>query len=210
MLRLKTAVYLLPVLALLLSANPSYAQRGFGIGIGVGRGYPGYYGYGYGYPGYLPAYPGYYYPRSGMGIYTPGYYTYYPNYVQPSAYYYVSPSLSPRAAAYYSGGYTGSAYAGPGYGGAPPQSDSVSLSDSDALFNVKVPPNAEVWINGDKTTQTGSQREFISNGLTPGKLYTYEVRAKWTQDGKTFDKTQKVQIQGGERRTADFRLPDEG
>lgn len=208
--RYKQALYVLPVLALLLSANPSQAQvRGFSLSIG--RGYPGYYGYGYGYPGFLPPYPGYYTPRSGLslGIYSSPYYTYYPNYVTPSAYYYVAPRLSGRIEQYYTttapdAGRGGQA---PGYG--PPEDDAVTLGEGDVLFNVKVPPQAEVWINGDKTSRTGSQREFISNGLIPGRTYTYEIRARWTENGKEVERTRKIKVQGGERRTVDFRVGDE-
>lgn len=208
--RLKQFLFVLPVLALLLSARPSQAQ--VSVGIGVGRGYPGYYGYGYGYPGFLPAYPGYYYPRSAysIGVYGPGAYTYYPNYVQPSAYYYVSPGLSRRMEYYYSGnGYAPNGFASHAGFGTAPQDDAVNLTDADVLFNVKVAPDAEVWINGDKTSKTGSQREFISSGLLPGKTYTYEIRAKWTQDGKPVDRTEKVKVKGGERRSVDFRLAGE-
>ena len=46
-----------------------------------------------------------------------------------------------------------------------------------AHVTVRAPANATVWIGGWQTPNTGSVREFDSPPLTPGKQYTYEVRA---------------------------------
>lgn len=179
---------------------------GGGHGGGHGGGYHGggYHGGGGGYHhggGYYGGYRGYY-PYYGSGFYfgVGGY-----------PYYY--------GGGYYGGGY-GSGYYDPGYGyntdyyyapsaagyppQGPPQDDAVPLTDADALFSVRVPASATIWVNGDKTSQTGAQREFITNGLTPGKSYTYEIRARWMQNGQEVDRVQKVKVQGGERRVVDF------
>jgi uncharacterized protein (TIGR03000 family) len=163
---------------------------------GYNRGYYGWGGYGYGYYPYglgiglalgyglgsgYGGYGGYGY-SSGYG---PGYYDganldYYYGQQPPPGY---DPNM-----------------AGPG--GAP--NGIVNLTDGDVLFNVRVPANATVWVNGGQTTQTGPRREFMSSGLTPGKTYNFEIRAQWEQGGKIVDQTRKVPIQGGERRTVDF------
>jgi uncharacterized protein (TIGR03000 family) len=83
----------------------------------------------------------------------------------------------------------------------------VPTRNTDVLLSVRVPENATVWINGDEATQTGSRREFTSSGHTPGKTYTYTIRARWEEGGKTVDRTQKVPVQGGERRVIDFLAP---
>jgi uncharacterized protein (TIGR03000 family) len=83
----------------------------------------------------------------------------------------------------------------------------VPLTDADVLMIVRVPANATVWVNGDKSTQKGSRREFLSSGRTPGKTYTYTIRAQWEEGGKVVDRTQKVPIVGGERRVIDFSVP---
>jgi len=152
-----------------------YGYYPYGLGIGLAIGYG--LGSGYGYGGY----GGYGY-SSGYG---PGYYDganldYYYGQQPPPGY---DPSMG-------------------GPGGPPP--GVVNLTDGDVLFNVRVPANATVWVNGGQTTQTGARREFMSSGLAPGKTYNFEIRAQWEQGGKIVDQTRKIPIQGGERRTVDF------
>jgi uncharacterized protein (TIGR03000 family) len=73
------------------------------------------------------------------------------------------------------------------------------------LFNIRVPADAAVWVNGQQTTQTGPHREFLSSGLAPGRSYTFDIRARWTgSDGKSAEGQRAITVQGGERRTVDF------
>ena len=61
---------------------------------------------------------------------------------------------------------------------------------------VRVPANAELWFEGSTTTSRGSVREFQSPPLTPGR-YTYEIRARWTENGRAITQTQKVAVSPG-------------
>ena len=73
------------------------------------------------------------------------------------------------------------------------------------MMEVRVPANAEVWVEGDKTSQTGAVRHFSSPALTPGKTFTYDLRARWTgADGKAVDRTKQVKVQAGARVGVDF------
>jgi uncharacterized protein (TIGR03000 family) len=84
----------------------------------------------------------------------------------------------------------------------------AQLGDSDVFLNVRVPPEATVWINGVKATQTGPHREFVSSGLVPGSSYTFTVLARWTgPDGQMVELQRRIPVQGGERRTVDFTQP---
>jgi uncharacterized protein (TIGR03000 family) len=74
---------------------------------------------------------------------------------------------------------------------------------------VQAPADAEVWFDDYKTRQTGGQRTFTSPPLQAGRTFTYEVKARWTQDGKPVEKAQKVKVQGGETSQVEFR-PDAG
>jgi uncharacterized protein (TIGR03000 family) len=77
-----------------------------------------------------------------------------------------------------------------------------------ALIQVRVPTNAEIFIEGDKTTQTGAVRLFQSPELQPGKSYTYDVRASWTDaGGKPVERTKQVRVQAGARASVDFNNP---
>ena len=75
------------------------------------------------------------------------------------------------------------------------------------MLNVQAPNNAIILINGQKTHQTGSHRDFTSTGLEAGKSYTFEVRAQWAgADGKPVDITRKIPVHGGERWVVDFNV----
>jgi uncharacterized protein (TIGR03000 family) len=116
----------------------------------------------------------------------------------------------------YGYGYPVSPYPGPGYVGpipnpnAPPNqiAPASGVITNDVSLMIHTPPESTVWINGIKTTQTGSSREFVSTGLVPGRTYTYEIRALWTDsDGKTKDHERRIPVQAGEKRIIDFTLP---
>jgi uncharacterized protein (TIGR03000 family) len=65
-----------------------------------------------------------------------------------------------------------------------------------------------VHINGEQTTQNGPRREFLSSGLSPGRVYTFNVSAHWTDpNGQQVELNRRIPVQGGERRTIDFLLP---
>jgi uncharacterized protein (TIGR03000 family) len=74
-----------------------------------------------------------------------------------------------------------------------------------ASIQVRVPTNAEIWFENQKTRQSGALRNFISPPLETGKTFTYDVHARWTDSsGKVIDQTKQVEVQAGKRSTADF------
>ena len=83
----------------------------------------------------------------------------------------------------------------------PPPSDPA---DGRARLQVLVPADAEVWLNGNPTTQRGGQRLFESPALAPGRDYQYEVRARWTEDGRAVDQTRIVVVRANARVGVDF------
>jgi uncharacterized protein (TIGR03000 family) len=132
---------------------------------------------------------GYYGSRGywgGIGVY-PGAYSDYP-------YGYAAPSYVVPAAPYY-------------YDSTPASVDYAPRADASDLtvhVTVRVPAGAEVWFDGTKTRQTGALREFESPELMRGREYTYEVRARWTQDGKEVSRTRSIEVAAGARKTVDF------
>jgi uncharacterized protein (TIGR03000 family) len=73
-------------------------------------------------------------------------------------------------------------------------------TDHTVTLDIHVPtPNAEVWIDGHKTTQTGIARRFVSPELEPGQEYRYTVRVQWEQGGKKEEQSQTVTVRAGER-----------
>jgi uncharacterized protein (TIGR03000 family) len=142
---------------------------------------PRYY---YGYPSYS-YYPSYgYYPSYDLGYGSDSGLGYFDSYSE------AAPSYS-------------SAYqALEPYSTVSPDAASVQ-ADSTVHVTVRVPANAELWFDGSITTSTGSVREFLSPSLSPGR-YTYEIRARWTENGHDVTQTQKVAVSPGAHLTVDF------
>ncbi len=170
---------------------------GLGFGLGAGYGYGGYGYGGYGYGGYGNGgygYPGYGYPPNG---YPPNGYP--PNGYPPNGY---PPNGAPPE------GTPPSPRSGVTAIPATPTNVTRIAATSDVVLCVDAPPDAVVWVNGQRTTQPGSHREFVSSGLIPGRSYTYEVRALWMgPDNRPIEHARAVLVHGGERLTVDFELP---
>jgi uncharacterized protein (TIGR03000 family) len=180
-------------------------RGGYGGGYygGYGRGY-GYGGYGYGlygglgyglYGGYIGAYP-----YGGAGYYGyPNYYSYpYSTYSYPSttygSTYYSSPLIYSQS--------TPTAVPAATFTYAPGTADSsasttVSQTDTPADVTVVVPENAKLWFNDVPINTTGATREFQTPALTPGREYTYQVRATWMQNGREISQTQTLPVSAG-------------
>jgi uncharacterized protein (TIGR03000 family) len=81
-------------------------------------------------------------------------------------------------------------------------------NDNAAHLLVVVPANAEVWFDGSRTQQTGEEREFVSPPLQPGRTFSYAVKARWTQDGKTVEQTRTIPVWANLWRPIDFTQPE--
>jgi len=75
------------------------------------------------------------------------------------------------------------------------------------MFGVRVAANAELWFEGSKTSQDGPFRVFESVPLKPGVDYSYEIRARWTENGKEFDQTRKLTVRAGDHVAINFTPP---
>jgi uncharacterized protein (TIGR03000 family) len=91
----------------------------------------------------------------------------------------------------------------PAYPPPEPASTLATSSGRAAYLVVETPLQADVWLEGVKSKQTGTTRLFVSPPLTPGQ-YAYEVRARWTEDGREVEQKQEVTVQPGDRRTVRF------
>lgn len=184
------AVTALAVATLFVAADPASAQlrRGFRGGYSPE---PGYYGYGNPYYGEGWRYPA----NSGYGWSTPGY-------QWSGTGYWSNPS-------YYGQGMQGdySSSFGAGYGDQAYGAMSGSAMNNQALITVRVPPNAEVWFDDQKTSQTGSMRTFVTPPLDSDRNFVYHVRARWTENGRSVEKTRKYDVHPGDRVFAIFFNP---
>jgi uncharacterized protein (TIGR03000 family) len=70
--------------------------------------------------------------------------------------------------------------------------------DNRAHIWLRVPADAEVWFEGNKTKQTGTQRYFFSPPLAGGKKYSYQVQVRWSKDGKPAERKQQIDVRAGD------------
>jgi uncharacterized protein (TIGR03000 family) len=69
--------------------------------------------------------------------------------------------------------------------------------ENSALLTIWVPADAKVLVNGQPTRTTGSRREYVSHGLTPGLTYKYEICAQIIRDGKLLEESKVVLLTAG-------------
>jgi uncharacterized protein (TIGR03000 family) len=81
------------------------------------------------------------------------------------------------------------------------------ILDNKAYIWLRVPKDAEIWVNDVKTKQTGELRYFFSPPLTPGTKYSYELRLRWMKDGKPVEETQRLVVQAFRTIRLDFTKP---
>jgi len=215
---------LLIVLGLAL-LTPSFASAQlfrFGRGRGWDRGWD--YGNRWNYPGY-----GWGYDRSGWGIgfnlgdgYYGSYsswYPYYGNYYSSYPYYgtysYSYPSYSYTYPGYVIGGtiMDGSTTANSSGSNIYQAGYSAPMNNVVRLEVVVSDPNAQLTIQGQPVSGTGTHRQFVSPPLDPNKAYTYtiSVKSNKTHNGDT---TRHIDVKAGSQYTVDFtsgeRIPAPG
>jgi uncharacterized protein (TIGR03000 family) len=191
-----------------------YGGYGYGRGFG-GFGYGGYgYGRGYGYGGYgyrRGFYGGYYPYGYGFGVgygaagygygYGLGYGTGFYGYETAPAYGYSGDASNLVG---YSSSVVSDYYSPSAFAAISPASD---LPDTAVVLDVRVPANAEIWVNGVKMHLTGASREFVSPPLTPSQVGTYDLRARWEEDGQQVQRTRRVTVRAGDRLSINFINP---
>jgi uncharacterized protein (TIGR03000 family) len=91
-----------------------------------------------------------------------------------------------------------------GEAGALPSGNSKARPDNRARIWLRVPANAEVWFEGVKTRQSGTERYFYSPPLTPGLTYAYEVEARWKEEGKVVKRQRQIVVHAGDTVRIDF------
>ncbi len=71
-------------------------------------------------------------------------------------------------------------------------------------LRVNVPADAVVYVNDHKTTSTGAERQYVSNGLKSGETYTYTVRVEYQVAGETKIATKSATLTAGADVALDF------
>jgi uncharacterized protein (TIGR03000 family) len=77
-----------------------------------------------------------------------------------------------------------------------------------AALRIRLPADARLSVDGQKTKQTGSLRRFHSPPLTPGKNYSYTFQWTFRKDGKIFKGTKIVRVRAGDDKEVDLMKED--
>jgi uncharacterized protein (TIGR03000 family) len=91
---------------------------------------------------------------------------------------------------------------------APPVVEETPTPPDAALLIVKIPAEAELWIDDVKTSQGGSYREFRTPTLPADGASTYTLRAVWRIKDAELTRVEKVQVQPGKRQIINFLTTD--
>jgi len=68
-----------------------------------------------------------------------------------------------------------------------------------AKLSLQFPADADVWLNGKKASKSPSKdQEFTSPALRADQTYTFNVKARWTTSGKTYEATRIIAVKPGE------------
>jgi uncharacterized protein (TIGR03000 family) len=194
------------------SMSSSYGSTGFGYG-SSGVSYGSYGSVGGSSGGSIVSAPMTYYPGAagayGPAIYDPGYA---PAITNPG-----SDTFQPVPGVNYEGG-TGNPATAPTPGSqresdfqapaSPERRDgSTSLMPSrTTVLNLKVPSDAQVYINDHKTRTTGENRRYVSKNLDPTREYSYHIKAVVVRDGKELVRNEVVNLKAGNSELVEFNF----
>src|SRR5262245_24062451 len=87
----------------------------------------------------------------------------------------------------------------------PPPENATSTGP--ANLEVPLPAEAELWVDGKKTSQTGATRKFSTPELKPGQDYAYGMRAESQDKDRKNTQTRQITFHAGEKVTVDFTKP---
>ncbi|MBI1913841.1 MAG: TIGR03000 domain-containing protein [Planctomycetes bacterium] len=115
----------------------------------------------------------------------------------------------------YGGGCYGGCYGGgygpgpgPGPGPKPMPGPKTGLdTPSPATVVVTLPADAKLTIDDYVTNSTSERRVFLSPALTPGKIYSYTLKAEVLRDNKPQVITKEVTVRAGEETPISFEFP---
>ena len=79
------------------------------------------------------------------------------------------------------------------------------LNNGTAMLKVHLPADAKLYFGTTESTgPSGSMRLFRSPSLDPGSNYQYYLRARWTENGNTVERTRNVPVHANDVVNVDF------
>src|SRR5262249_39993540 len=86
------------------------------------------------------------------------------------------------------------------YTGAP---DALSTSAPTSI-TLRVPDNAEVWIQGKKVDEKGTERRFNLPSLDPQVTYDYDIRVEWNENGHKKSDSTRMSVRAGDQKSISY------
>jgi uncharacterized protein (TIGR03000 family) len=82
-----------------------------------------------------------------------------------------------------------------------------AIESDAAMLTVSVPLDAKVTVNEYPTTSDGTVRQFMSQGLKQGFVYTYVVKVTFDNNGQEKSESKEVKLRAGETKELAFEAP---
>jgi uncharacterized protein (TIGR03000 family) len=73
-----------------------------------------------------------------------------------------------------------------------------------AQLRIRLPKNAQLWIEDQDTSPRGADRAFVSPPLPAGRDFVYHLKTQWTENGQQVTRTREVPIHAGDVVNIDF------
>jgi uncharacterized protein (TIGR03000 family) len=90
----------------------------------------------------------------------------------------------------------------------PAAAQNAAPQSRQATLTLKVPAEAELWIDGHKMTTQGPERVFVSPALPDNRDHFYDIRARWrSKEGGEIERSRRVYFRAGEQLVVDFQGP---
>jgi uncharacterized protein (TIGR03000 family) len=93
----------------------------------------------------------------------------------------------------------------------PSSASASSGTEGAATVRVILPDaKARVWFDGKATTQTGTERLFLTPALAKGSRHEYRIKAVWTQAGREVTMERVAMVAPDQTTVVDFTAAEEG
>jgi uncharacterized protein (TIGR03000 family) len=76
-----------------------------------------------------------------------------------------------------------------------------------ARLTVRLPADAQLWVDGVPLEQSGAVRVIATPPLKPGQTYHYTVKAQWRDNDRAVTREREVDFEAGDSVTVDFTRP---
>jgi uncharacterized protein (TIGR03000 family) len=87
--------------------------------------------------------------------------------------------------------------------------EDVKPLTNQASLTVHVPANAELWFQGERMTNTGPIRDFVTPLLLANRDYTYDIRATWRDpNGVEVTRKRHITVRAGDRLDVDMQADE--